>query len=244
MTKVTEKRDADLTVVEKSFIGVGIYSIAEASRLTSVPPRTIRRWAAGYAFKISGMIRQSPPLWTTELPKIDGYVSLGFRDLIEVRVVQALLDKNISWQRIRRIGAGVAKLLKTDHPFSSVKFKTDGYRVYLDLPKAKGHAGLIEPENFQWALREVIMPFLSDIDYGENGEPSRWWPMGKKDKAVVIDPSRAFGRPIVNSAGIPTAVLAAAFKAEDQDAARVARWYAVTRAAVMKAVIFERRLAA
>ena len=238
------KKGADVTVVEKSFIGVGIYNIPEAARLTRVPPRTIRRWAAGYSFKGARGVRQSPPLWSMELPKIDGYVSLGFRDLIEVRVVQALLDKDISWQRIRRIGAGVAKLLKTDHPFSSAKFKTDGYRVYTELPKAPGNAGLIEPESFQLALREIIAPFLSDIEYGDDGEPSRWWPMGRRDKAVVIDPNRAFGRPIVNSAGIPTAILAAAYEAEGEDAGIVARWYDITQAAVEKAVAFERQLAA
>ncbi|MGC9259817.1 MAG: DUF433 domain-containing protein [Phycisphaerae bacterium] len=233
-----------MTVVQKSFIGIGIYSIPETSRLTGVPPRTIRRWAGGYAFRVSDAVRQSPPLWKTELPKIDGYISLGFRDLIEVRVVQALLEKNISWRRIRRIGAGVARLLKTDHPFSSVKFKTDGYRVYTELPKVPGPTGLIEPENFQLALREIITPFLSDIDYGEKGEPSRWWPMGRRDRSVVIDPGRAFGRPIINSAGIPTAVLAAAYRAEGNDAGIVARWYDITKTAVEKAVEFEEKLAA
>ena len=227
-----------------NFLGIGIYSVSEASRLTGVPARTIRRWAMGYRFTTGTGRHTSAPLWAPELPPLEGRVALGFRDLIEVRVIQALLGKDISWHRIRRIGSGMARILNTDHPFSTAKFKTDGYHIYADLPKPHGRGALVEPESFQLALRKIIEPFLSDLEFGDGGGAARWWPLGKKDKSVVIDPQRAFGRPIINSAGVPTAVLAAAYQAEGQDADVVAHWYDLPKAAVLKAVAFERRLAA
>jgi uncharacterized protein (DUF433 family) len=244
MHKALDSGGLVMTHHEKSFIGVGIYTVTEASRLVGVPARTIRRWATGYTYSNSGAVRRSPPLWTAELPKIDGSIALGFRDLIEVRVVQALLDNKISWRRIRRIGAASSKLLETDHPFSTARFRTCGHRIYLDLPKASGDSALIEPEGFQLAMAKIIEPFLSDIDYGERGEAARWWPLGKRNKGVVVDPNRAFGRPIVDSAGVPTAALYAAYNAEDKDAETVARWYRISRGEVEKAVEFEERLAA
>jgi uncharacterized protein (DUF433 family) len=71
----------------------------------------------------------------------------------------------------------------------------------------------------------------------------RWFPMGEKRKVVVIDPQRAFGRPIVAEGGVPTEVLASAVAAE-KSVERVARWYAVSPREVKAAVEFEQRLAA
>jgi uncharacterized protein (DUF433 family) len=50
------------------------------------------------------------------------------------------------------------------------------------------------------------------LDYSEYDELLRWFPLGK-NRRVVVDPGRSFGRPI-SLEGVPTAVLASALKAE------------------------------
>jgi uncharacterized protein (DUF433 family) len=60
----------------------------------------------------------------------------------------------------------------------------------------------------------------------------------------VIDPAISFGTPIIEAAGITTRVLAAAYHANDRDAALVARWYDVEEKHVLAAVVFADRLAA
>ncbi len=233
-----------METLARQLIGVGLYTIPEAARLTGVPAPTVRRWAFGYKQSKGGAQRTHEAIWKSQLPRIDGKAALCFLDLVEIRVIQALLHDGQSWKQVRRIGDGAAKLFRTERPFSSLKFKTDGVRIYNELSQANGDAALVEPATFQIAMREVIKPFLHDLDYGESGEATRWWPKGNGRWAVVIDPARCFGRPIISGSGVPTAVLKAAFDAEGQDAATVARWYEMPKAAVLKAVEFERQLAA
>ncbi len=110
-----------------------------------------------------------------------------------------------------------------------------------------GEAPWLNQKASSWRCARLSNHFfqsLSDLEFGDGGGAACWWPLGKKDKSVVIDPRRALGRPIITSAGVPTAVWAAAYQAEGQDADVVAHWYDRPKAAVLKAVAFERRLAA
>jgi uncharacterized protein (DUF433 family) len=59
------------------------------------------------------------------------------------------------------------------------------------------------------------------------------------EEGIVIDPARALGKPIVRASAMPTAVLAAAWGANGEDAERVADWYGVSPADVEAAVRFE-----
>src|SRR4051812_24982697 len=107
-----------------SFFGVGIYSIPDAARLTRVPSQRLRRWVKGYSFrKPGGDTSQSPPVVTRQLPLIDGAVALGFLDLIEVRVVDAMLTRGISWKTIRSAHANAARIFQTSHPFATRRFR-------------------------------------------------------------------------------------------------------------------------
>lgn len=50
------------------FVGVGLYSVADAAQLLKAPPRTLRRWLDGYA---SGV----PTIVLAESVKAEGSVS-------------------------------------------------------------------------------------------------------------------------------------------------------------------------
>ena len=59
----------------------------------------------------------------------------------------------------------------------------------------------------------------------------------------MVDPARAFGRPIVAKYGIPTESLANAAEVEESTD-RAARWFDVPVSAVNLAVEFEKQLSA
>ena len=80
-----------------SLVGVGIYSIAEAGRLTSVASARIRRWVRGYTLDSRGGQHHSPAVWQRQLPIIDGNLAVSFSDLIEVRFVDLFLRRGVSW---------------------------------------------------------------------------------------------------------------------------------------------------
>lgn len=226
-----------------TFLGTGIYSVPEASKISGVSPSRIRRWARGYQYRIGGEKRSSPPIWQNDLPPIDGIISLSFLDLLEIRFIDAFLQAGIGWKRLR-IAADTAKnLLNTSHPFSTKSFKTDGRTIFADIVEENGERILLDLVRSQYAFNQVISPSLyKGIEFAPNDTPLRWWPMGKVSQ-VVIDPTRAFGQPIVNRAGVPTAVLAEAVEAEDS-VERVARWFEVKPSEVRTAIKFEEQLEA
>lgn len=87
----------------------------------------------------------------------------------------------------------------------------------------------------------MVEPSLRHLDYDEH-EAVRWWPPAGGN-LVVIDPQRAFGAPIIASAGVPTDVLADAFALEGSYS-RIAADFGVSRTEVRAAVRFEQARAA
>jgi uncharacterized protein (DUF433 family) len=231
---------AFMEAAETNFYGVGIYSVAEASRLTGVSGSRIRRTVRGYAFKSAGRVLKSPPVFSSQLPVIDGEIAVGFLDLIEVRFVDAFLRRGVSWSTVRKAEAKGRALFDTTHPFATKHFRTDGRGIFADIG-GRADKAVIELASSQLAFSQVVSPFLAGIDF-DGDAASRWWPLGAS-KRVVIDPARSFGQPIVAREGVPTAVLAAAVRAEGAEDV-VARTYEVSLASVRHAVEFEKKLAA
>ena len=228
-------------VVPQRLIGVGLYTVAEAARLTRVPPARIRRWIRGYRYKYAAdrEARYSPPVFPSEIVPIEGARSLSFLDLQEIRFVDAFRRRGVSWKTLRLAHERGQALVHNSHPFATGMFWTDGRAILLEL--AKGDVALLDIIRGQLAFKRIIEPYLSQLDF-EHDQAIRWWPMGKH-RRVVIDPKRNFGQPIVSKEGVPTAVLAKAYRVE-RSVVKVTRWFKVEEKSVRDAVAFERRLAA
>ena len=84
-----------------NLIGLGIYSVPEAARLTGINSRTIRRWLRGYSYKVGDELRHSPEVVFADLRQIEEAFALTFRDLIEVLFVQAFRHHGVSWKTLR-----------------------------------------------------------------------------------------------------------------------------------------------
>jgi uncharacterized protein (DUF433 family) len=52
-----------------SLIGIGLYTVPEAARLTGISVPRIRRWLTGYRYRAGEVEHASGPLWTPEVPK-------------------------------------------------------------------------------------------------------------------------------------------------------------------------------
>lgn len=223
-------------------LGVGIYSVAEAARLTNVAPARIRRWIKGYAFKgARGDTHKSPPVWRGQHPIVDGEVALGFLDLLEIRFVDAFLRSGVRWPTIRLAEQHASELFKTDHPFATNRFKTDGRSIFVQIKDESGDKALVDIARNQYAFQEVVAPCFIGLEFSDE-QAIRWWPLGLK-RRIVLDPTRCFGQPIVSKEGVPTRILALAYEAEQSEVA-VARWYRVDQRSVRDAVEFEKKLAA
>lgn len=228
---------------QSNFIGIGIYTVPEATSLTGVSSARIKRWISGYNFKtIKGEKHHSNPVWKSDLEPMDGTVALSFRDLIEIRFVDSFLKAGVSWKELRAAASKASDLLNNPHPFSTYKFKTDGRTIFAEIGESLQQSKLLELTKNQYAFRQVIAPSLFEgLEYQAN-ELRRWRPK-QGNNLVVLDPRRSFGQPITDRNSVPTRILAAAVAAEGRDSEKdVARWYDVTVKEVHAAVTFEKSL--
>ena len=82
-------------------LGTGIYSVPEAARVVGVHRSRIRRWMRGYSYRRADGRARSAAIWHGELAPRDNAFALGFRDLMEVRFVDAFLKAGVSWKTMR-----------------------------------------------------------------------------------------------------------------------------------------------
>ncbi len=224
-------------------IGLGLYAVPEASRLARVPAWKIRRWLKGHTRRG----RHYEPLWDPEVPAFDGQIYLSFRDLMEIRIANRLIEEGISAQKVRAAIISARDLFDRERPLSTNRFKTDGRDIFVQLVEEdeQGHerARLLDLLKKQYAIEIILNPLLVDVDFDEGGAPRQWWPLGRT-KGVLVDPARSFGQPIDAESSVPTAVLAAAGQVEG--VRQAAHLYDVSTRAVRRAMAFEKedRLAA
>jgi len=224
-----------------SLLGVGIYTVREAARLTRVSAPRIHRLLRGYTWQLQpGIRKQSPPVIAGQLHVNGGQLELGFLDMIETMAVNGFLAARVPWRDVRLAHKAAQELLKVSHPFATHKFKTGSKDILLAIGEETESRTLLNLVTNQLVFERFVSPYLREaIDYDELAKA--WWPKGR-DRAVVIDPARRFGQPIITQ-GVPTAILAEAHDA-GRSVESIARWYEVDEQAVRDALDFENDLAA
>jgi uncharacterized protein (DUF433 family) len=226
-------------------IGTGIYPLHQAARLVGAEPRALRRWVQGYSRKHKGEQVRSEPLWNTQL-KDEGLPDdvIGFRDLLELRMVSAFVRHGVDLKVIRATVEAASQNFGQDYPLTNQQFRTDGKRIFLQaLKKASEEELLIDVLRKQFVFSDIIKPSLYEgIEYGTDGA-IRWFPLGKR-KTIVLDPALQFGTPVVSGTGVPTDTIYASYMAEGRNKDMVARVFDLTPKMVTDAVEFEEGLAA
>jgi uncharacterized protein (DUF433 family) len=210
-----------------------------------VEPRAIRRWLQGYSRLHKGERIRSAPLWRTQLQDQDlPDEVIGFRDLLELRMVSAFVRHGVDLKVIRATVDAAAETFGKNYPLTNQKFLTDGKRIFLEaVETTTGQGQLIDVIRRQFVFSDIIKPALyAGIEYGPDGAV-RWFPFAKR-KTIVLDPATQFGTPILALAGIPTDTIYASYLAEGRDKGMVARVFDITTSLVSDAVEFEQRLAA
>ena len=222
-----------------TLINTGLYTVPEAARLTRVSVGKIRRWLKGYRFKSGDSIHHSNAVWQGELRPVENKLALSFRDLLELRFVDAFIRAGVSWRTMRRAHQKAQRELKTTHPFCSNRIATDGKNILLRQGEEDSDEVLIDLVNNQREFRRIVQDFLKGLEF--SGSDIIWYPLGKQ-RQIVIDPKRNFGQPTVARSGVPSQVLARSVKA-NASSDLVAKWFEVQPEEIRDAVDFEESLA-
>lgn len=179
-----------------------------------------------------------------ESEELPGGTAIGFRDLLELRMVAQFVKHGVHLKVIRATIDAARRHFRSDYPLTNRRFLTDGKRIFLEaVEEATGAERLIDVVGRQFVFNEVIRPSLyAGIEYDGSGA-KRWYPI-PRSRAILLDPEVQFGTPIIAEAGVPTDAIYDAWRAEGRDQTRVARAYGVTPKMVGAAVNFEQRLRA
>jgi uncharacterized protein (DUF433 family) len=237
--------------VEPDALGRGAYSAVESLRLLNfsrsgvTPARhvsrmTMARWLRGYSHGEDGA-QYSEALWKLDYQNDDDQIELSFRDLIELRFVKTFRDLGVGLATIRDCYRRAVDEIQDERPFSTQRFRTDGKTIFLEITEKDHDGRMIDLRRRQQVFRALIEPSLRDLEFDASAV-ARWYPLGMKHPAVLVDPARSFGRPVVQG-GVPTKVLVHAVRLEGSIDA-VAALYEVPKTEVRSAIEFELRLAA
>lgn len=213
-----------------NLIGQGIYAIHDVARLTGVSVQKIRKW-----------MQDGGALPAVVHPRENEHPVFTFIDLVEVLVAGQLREHGVSMQRLRKVHVALIAMLSTEHPFAHSRLYTSGRSVILSVLGEDRGEQLLDVLTRQHLLEDVVRPHLRGLEFDPTTELAQRWRIAD---GVLIDPAIAFGRPILVETGYPTGVLAEAYAANNEDAELVAHWYRVGANEVLRAVEFERSLAA
>ena len=186
-----------------------MYTLAAAARLIHADRGAVKRWLFGYDYtrQHSDGRRQhhSDPLWTPQHSNAAlGEKVIGFRDLLELRIVKEFVQHGVSMLVVRRcLEFAKAEFGMADYPFTSQRFCTDGRTIFREVLRDGQEPEILDLRSRQYVIREIIKPSLySGIEY--DGEMARrWYPEGRDRKTIVVDPAMQFGKPVLKALASP-----------------------------------------
>jgi uncharacterized protein (DUF433 family) len=214
------------------------YTAAEAARYVRLPVATLRSWVLGRRYPTAGGGAEFPPLIrpVSQRPPL-----LSFSNLIEAHVLRSLrTEHGVPVKALRSALAYAEKRLGIDRLLLRPELRADAGKLFLDR-----YGELIElTASGQLAMRRLLDEHLKRIEWDSARFPIRLYPFlsaasPSDARPIVIDPRIAFGRPVVESRGISTAVIAERIDAgESLD--DIAADYDLGPQEVEQAIIYER----
>lgn len=183
-----------------------LYAVPEAARLARVPTSSLWNWVRGYAYPTQGGTRRAKPVLPTM--REGGTPTLSFVNLMETVALAGFRQTGVSMQRVRKALEYAKKAMEETHPLASERILTDGRDLFWEYQEHKDPK--VQLFNLvyegQKVFPEAVERYLREVEWGQDHYATRWWPGAPEAGAgaVVLDPKRAFGAPVVAGTGIRT----------------------------------------
>lgn len=196
------------------------YSLTEAARYLQIPRRTVHNWVYGHTYETRGGMRKARPLIDAAAP--DPHL-LSFVNMLELHVLDAIrLVHHVDMRLVRRALDYLRRELGVPHPLADEQMETDGKRIFV------WRLGqLIDATSWgQVSMSDLLDIRLSRIERDPSGiavklflftrrKPEAVDVASREPRAIALDPSIAFGRPVIAGSRIPTIEVAERYKAGD-----------------------------
>jgi uncharacterized protein (DUF433 family) len=214
------------------------YSLSEAAHYLRLSSGTLRSWMIGRPYPTTEGPRTFAPLLQ---PARKSPPTLSFWNLIEAHVLRALrTEHGVPVPAVRKALRYAEKELGIEKLLLRRDLMTDAGRIFLER-----YGELIDLSNSgQLAMRRVLETHLKRVDWDARSLPARLYPFlssdaAAEDRPIAIDPTIAFGRPVVKRLGVSTEAIAGRLDA-GESVADIAADYDLTESEVEQAVLYER----
>lgn len=218
------------------------YAIAEAAGYLRLPTSTLHSWLLGQRYYDA---ERTAKLFKPVIDVADSKRrQLSFINLVEAFVLAGIRRQHeIPLPKVRRALDYVKRSFGTRRPLAEEQFETDGADLFVE--KYGALVGVSQEGQLQ--MREMIRDRLRRVRRDPQGLPEKiiLFPAeggGEGRADVVIDPTRSFGRPVLDGLGVRTVSVYERFMAGD-DIEVLAREYSVPPQAIQDAIRCERRAA-
>lgn len=214
------------------------YSLTEAARYLKLPVATLRAWVIGRPYPRGEGVAHFQPLIR---PPSARPPLLSFWNLVEAHVLRSLrTEHGISLKDLREALRYAERHLKIERLLLDKRLCTDAGELFLDR-----YGQLINlSASGQLAMRKMFDEHLKRIEWAEVTFPIRLYPFiasssETPEKPIAIDPTIAFGRPIVVRAGVTTQAIAERIDAGEA-VDEIADDYDLATSDIEQAVLYER----
>ncbi len=212
-----------------SYLGRGVYDIAEVARLLRRPRQRVEGWTRTGTRKT--------PLLTGEFAEL-----FSFWDLMSLRVIAELLGRGVRRDATVTGAEHLSRRLGTDRPFAHKDIATVGTGFFARVEAATGWEDV--GQGGQLAFEDVVLPLLRPVTFDASGMAAIWRPQ----QGVWINPAVQAGEPCVDGTRIPTRLLAGLLPRDGDlsgdNMVEVLSDYRLSEGQVRAAVSFECSLAA
>lgn len=200
----------------QQILNLPLYTVFEASRYLQIPENTLRSWVSGRAYQVRGGRRRSSAI--IALPDRQQAL-LSFVNLTEAHLLEALRRQyGVALPQIRRAVEYLREKLDSPHPLVSHSMLTDGKNLFVEGARVRDE--IINASRYgQLAMKDLLEVHMRRIEWDADGFVMRLYPFTTKGrqanepKLVTMDPRVEFGRPVLITSRVPTAVIADRFKA-------------------------------
>ncbi len=171
-------------------LGEGIFTVRDVADILNLPPAKVRHWLNTYWDGRFGSYS-----WKTDNSK-----AVNFSTLIEFYVTLQLHEQGIPNREIFKAHKSLSKHFKTPFPFAQQDIldalHCDGKKLFIET-----NDGIISADGTRQLNLDIIRAFIRNIEFGADKMPAKLYPRGKEN-AVVVDPTRQFGHPVLNDTNV------------------------------------------
>jgi len=245
---------SDYALSDEEFIGLGVYSTAEAARYARANPIKLSRWMYGTS--------KSEPVFDPQLGRDAEERIVTFLDFAQALSVNEIRRAvGIPLQKIRKAYLQAREEFNVERPFASAH----GIFVFGDLDRpdrcelgvyvAKRNASesakheyvehirrqLTGKKSGNLLINEIVSDFSQQLIFSSSGVATGYAAFESRGIKVMMDPDYRFGKPHIQNEGYEAETLIKAVKIEGS-IQRAARLYHVDTDLIRVALDYERHL--